>query len=111
MKIDFKKNGNKVVNGFKGGQGDFITSLFDDGAVKIMRNTIPSGSTIGLHTHEGNCEVMFVTKGEITFSYDGVEETVGAGEAHYCPNGHSHMAMNRTDTDAEFLAVVPTMAK
>lgn len=111
MKINFDKIGNNVVDGFKGGNGKFITSLYDDGTVKIMRNTLPAGSSIGLHSHEGNCEVMFVTKGEITFSYDGVEETVKAGEAHYCPNGHTHMAENRTNSDADFLAVVPQMDK
>lgn len=107
MTIDFKKTEEKLIDGFKGGKGPFFSKLIDDGKVKIMYNRLPAGSTIGLHKHEGNCEVMYVTKGEITFICDGKEETAKTGEAHYCPDGHNHCAENRTDVDAEFFAIVP----
>ena len=107
MIIDFKTIDEKQVDGFKGGKGPFFTKMADDGKVKIMRNILPPGSTIGLHTHEGNCEVMYILRGEITFVYDGHTETATAGCVHYCPCGHTHTAENRTQDDAEFFAIVP----
>jgi mannose-6-phosphate isomerase-like protein (cupin superfamily) len=50
---------------------------------------------------------MYIIKGKITFVCDGTEETVHAGEVHYCPCGHTHSAENRTAEDAEFFAIVP----
>ena len=99
MIIDFEKTEEKVVENFKGGNGTLIMRAADDGKVKIMRNTLTAGSSIGMHTHEG----------EITFVCDGTEETVHAGEVHYCPCGHTHSAENRTAEDAEFFAIVPEM--
>ena len=107
MIINFKEIEAKHVEGFKGGEGDFITKLADDGKVKIMLNTLPAGSSIGTHTHNGNCELMYILKGEITFVYDDMEETAHAGDVHYCPCDHTHRAENRTSEDAEFIAIVP----
>lgn len=72
-----------------------------------MLNTLPAGSSIGTHTHNGNCELMYILKGEITFVYDDMEETAHAGDVHYCPCDHTHRAENRTSEDAEFFAIVP----
>ena len=109
MIIDFNNIEEKHIEGFKGGNGPFLTRMSDDGKVKIMRNILQPGSSIGLHTHEGNCEVMFVLKGEITFTCDGQKETAKAGEVHYCPEGHTHAFENRTDHEALYLAIVPTL--
>lgn len=111
MIIDFDKTEEKVTEGFKGGNGLFLSRMFDDGKVKIMRDVLKPGSSIGRHTHTSNCEIIFVTKGTLVFTYDGVEETATAGQAHYCPAGHEHIAENRTLDDAEFLAVVPETNK
>ena len=60
MIIDFEKTEEKVVENFKGGNGKLIMRAADDGKVKIMRNILTPGSSIGMHTHEGNCEVMYI---------------------------------------------------
>lgn len=107
MIIDFRNIERKEVDGFKGGNGPFLTKLADDGKVKIMHNILPAGSSIGLHTHTSNCEVMYILKGTITFTFDGKTETASAGDVHYCPSGHTHCAENKTSEDAEFFAIVP----
>lgn len=107
MIIDFKKIEEKHIDCFKGGKGPFITKLADDGKVKIMYDILPAGSSLGMHTHEGNCEVIYVIRGTITFTYDGKTETASEGEVHYCPAGHTHCAENLTSEDAEFFAIVP----
>lgn len=106
MVIDFNKITEKEVDGFKGGNGPFHTRCADDGKVKIMYNTLLPGSSIGLHTHEVDFEVMYVLKGELTFIADGKEETAQAGCVHYCPQGMAHTAVNRTDKPVTFFAVV-----
>lgn len=107
MIIDFNQIEEKHVDGFKGGKGPFLTKLADDGKVKIMHNILPPDSSIGLHTHTTDCEVMYILKGTITFRCNGKTETASAGEVHYCPCGQEHTAENLTDEDAEFFAVVP----
>lgn len=49
MIIDFEKTEEKVVESFKGGNGTLIMRAADDGKVKIMRNTLTAGSSIGMH--------------------------------------------------------------
>lgn len=111
MIIDFEKTEEKVAEKFKGGIGQLFMRSHDDGEVKIMRDRLPAGCSIGMHTHEGNCEIMYILKGEITFVCDGKEEVAHVGEVHYCPCGHTHCAENRTNEDAEFFAIVPTMSQ
>ena len=56
MIINFDKIEEKSIEGFKGGEGTFLTRMADDGNVKIMRNVLKPGSSIGTHTHTDNCE-------------------------------------------------------
>ena len=74
---------------------------------RICHNDLYCESCAMYYTHNGNCEVMYILKGEITFIYDGKEETAYAGDVHYCPCNHTHTAENRTNEDAEFFAIVP----
>lgn len=106
MVIDFEKEKEEEIKGFKGGKGTFLKRATKFGNVNIMRNILPAGCSIGMHTHDENYEIMYVIKGEITYIYDGIEEIAKAGEVHYCPCGHTHCAENRTNKEAEFLAVV-----
>ena len=75
--------------------------------IKIMHGRLEPGSSIGLHSHETNSEVIYVLSGTAEFIYDDGTETVSAGECHYCPKGHSHSMMNNGDEDLIFFAVVP----
>lgn len=107
MIIDFEKINEESVMNFKGGNGELLTRNYIDGKCKIMKSCLRPGASSGLHTHEGNCEIVYVISGTATFYYDGVMETANAGEVHYCPEGHSHYMENNTDTDLIYLAIVP----
>ena len=106
MKIDFSKIEEKVIPNFKGGEGQYIMRQFADEKCKIMYGKLEPGSSIGLHRHEGNCEVMYILSGLATFVYEGQEETVKPGEVHYNPMGKEHTLMNNGKEDLTFLAVV-----
>lgn len=107
MIIDFEKIEEAHLTGFKGGKGELDTRNFVDDKVKIMYSTLHPGASSGLHTHEGNCEIVFVISGTATFHYDGKVEVCHAGECHYCPMGHNHYMENLTDHNVVYLAIVP----
>ena len=107
MKIDFSKIEEKAVPNFKGGEGCYIMRQFADEKCKIMSGKLEPGSSIGLHCHEGNCEVIYVISGKATFIYEGEVEELGPGEVHYNPMGKEHTLMNNGTEDLTFFAVVP----
>lgn len=107
MIIDPEKIKEVTLHDFKGGKGPLLTRNYVDDKCKIMFSTLPSGSTSGLHTHSGNCEIVYVIKGSPTFYYDGKAETIEAGQVHYCPEGHSHYMVNNSNADVIYLAIVP----
>ncbi len=106
MIIDFEKIVSQHVEGFKGGKGSVDLRSYADDKCRIMMMTLHPGSSSGLHSHEQNCEIIYVVSGQLTFHYDDVVETVRAGEVHYCSMGHSHYMENLTDHDCVYLAVV-----
>ena len=63
MVIDFEKIAEAHLEGFKGGQGKLDTRNYLDDKVKIMYSTLRPGASTGLHTHEGNCEIIYVVSG------------------------------------------------
>lgn len=109
MIIDFDKIEEVLIQGFKGGKGELISRNYDDGKCKIMLSKLRPGASSGLHTHDGNCEIVYVISGEATFHYDGHVETAVAGQVHYCPEGHSHYMENNSDSDLCYFAIVPQM--
>ena len=68
---------------------------------------------IGVHKHEGNCEMIYVLSGCGTLlerDSEGLETMsyVTSGDCLYCPEGHIHSLMNTScDEDLVFFAVVP----
>lgn len=107
MVIDFSTIEEKQLHQFKGGEGDTITRMFTDELSKIMLSRLAPGCTIGYHTHDTSCEIIYILSGRADFLYDDGTETVTAGGCHYCPKGHSHSMRNRSDEDIVFFAVVP----
>ena len=106
MKINFNEIERKTLQQFKGGEGDFLVKMFTDGDGKIMRGTLEPGSSIGYHKHEGNCEIIYILAGAGKCLYENGEETLAAGDCHYCPMGKSHSLINSGAENLEFFAVV-----
>ena len=106
MKIDFNNIKEQDIEGFKGGTGSYHVKMFDYENTKIMLGTLKKGDSIGLHTHENNAEIIYVLSGIGTCIYDGEEITLYSGDAHLCPEGHSHTLINKEAIDLVFFAVV-----
>lgn len=108
MKIEFNSMETKILPHFKGGEGEFAVKMFTDEAGKIMRGTLAPGSSIGLHTHtgDGDAEIIYILSGVGKCLFEGDEETLAAGDCHYCPKGCEHSLINNGVENLEFFAVV-----
>lgn len=102
-----------VLPNFKGGEKEFSANMFFDGTNRIFKGCLIPGATIGMHTHEDSCEVIFVLEGKGTLiekTPEAENETVSpvsAGDCLYCPKGHSHTLQNSSEEgDLVFYAVV-----
>ena len=107
MKIFFDQMEEKVFQSFKGGEGEFHVKMYTDPRAKIMRGRLLPGYSIGLHTHEGNSEMIYILSGTGKVLCDGEYEPLAAGDCHYCSMGHAHSLINDSQGDLCFFAVVP----
>lgn len=106
MILNFDIIEEQVLPNFKGGEKQFKTHMYTDGACKIMRASLEPGGSIGVHTHETDSEIIFMLKGTGVVLYDEGRETLPSGSCHYCPKGHSHSLRNESGDTIEFYAVV-----
>lgn len=108
MLLDFSQIPETVTPRMRGGEGELIARMFVNGDTKIMRGLLAPGSTIGLHTHETDSEMIYILSGTGKVLCDGEYEPLSAGSCHYCPKGHAHSLINDSDGDLAFLAMIPS---
>ena len=51
---------------------------------RIIYGKLMPGASIGVHTHETNSEIIYITKGTGRVLMDGEYEKLEAGMCHYC---------------------------
>ena len=107
MVFDFNKLESRKYENFKGGEKYVDAVMYADDNNRIMQGVLPKGGSIGLHTHQGTSEVIYVLKGELKAYYDGKEELLTEGMCHYCEEGHQHTLINESDEEAQYFAVIP----
>ena len=106
MKINFDELRTEKHIDFKGGAGELLLKKFDGGNCKIMRSTLAVGAKIGLHTHESDCEILYVLSGKGYALCGGEKEELTQGVVHYCKKGNGHTVINTGDEPLEMFAVV-----
>ncbi len=107
MVIDFDSMTPEKAEHFKGGEGAALIRKFEDENNKIMLFTLKPGTSVGVHTHTGNSEIIYILKGSGTAFDQGSQRPASAGQCLYCPEGASHGLTNDGDEDLVFFAVVP----
>ena len=107
MLLNFDQIEEKVIPKMRGGEGEMITRMFVNEDTKIMRGRLTPGSTIGLHTHETDSEMIFILSGAGKVLCDGEYEPLSAGSVHYCPKGHTHSLINDGGELLEFFVFFP----
>lgn len=109
MFLDFSSIPETAVPHFKGGKGQALVRKYEDALGKILQLTLPVGSSIGSHVHEGNFEVMYFLSGTGVCTDDGLAVDVRPGMTHYCPPGHSHSVVNTGPEPLVIWAAVPNV--
>ena len=109
MNIDFAAIEEKRVPEFKGGTGAAVLRSYEDDTIKLILGYLEKDSSIGMHTHEGNSETVYILEGSGKMIYDGTEEVLKAGSCSYCPEGHTHSLVNTGEAPLHFLGVIPKL--
>lgn len=68
--------------------------------------TLPPGTSIGTHQHDGEDEVYYILKGRGVLDDGKTRTTVSAGDAVLTGRGESHAIANSGDSDLEILATI-----
>ena len=76
MKLDFNKIEEVSHMEFKGGKKCLMARMYTDGMTKIMKDRLEPGASIGMHTHETDCEIIYILSGNGTVLYDDGEESL-----------------------------------
>ena len=109
MLLNFDQMPITTLAQFKGGDGVIEGRIHTDAMCKILRLTLPVGASIGLHTHDTSCEMVYILSGNGTCLDDGAEISISAGDCHYCPKGHSHSIRNTGTEPLVLLGIVPEL--
>lgn len=88
-----------ALDNFNGGKGTVYAKIKYSENNKVLIIRIPSGSSIGMHKHNGSQETIFILSGSGKIICDGTEEQVSEGCVHICRNGSSHSIENNGNHD------------
>jgi quercetin dioxygenase-like cupin family protein len=76
------------------------------GMLAVFEFGVPAGVKIAVaHSHDGYEETIYGLEGDLTWTVDGEETELGAGEALVIRRGAVHEFRNRTDAPAKALAI------
>lgn len=106
---DMRKSEDKNLRGGKGTirMTHFLEKDASFGSGRVFAHaTLEPGSSIGLHTHEGEFEIYQMLKGTAHITDNGEEYDISAGDGMLCKNGDNHSIENRTNEDVEVLFLV-----
>ena len=112
----YKERETQRVENVNGGEGTMIRDrLLSEEKIKevggvctyISQITVEPGSSLGIHKHEGECELYFVTSGAAIYTENDVEYEVTVGDAMLCESGSTHGIRNAsTEEPLQFVAVI-----
>ena len=97
---------------FRGGKGPlsmehFMNQQMANGAGRLFaKSVLPPGSSVGIHKHEGDCEVYYILEGKAKVHDNGTDVVVGPGDVNFCPDGCTHGIENIGTSDLSYIAVI-----
>jgi len=106
MMINLTALPEEIIPNMKGGEKEYALKVWADSLTKVGIGRLIPGASIGLHTHETNCEVYYFLSGTGKVMDEGVFQPVSAGSCQYCPKGQAHTLVNDGEEDLVFLTVI-----
>ena len=100
------------IDKLRGGEGHVIRQVIfseEETLGKTMLcaiQTVPPGSSIGVHTHDPDVEIFHVLSGTIRVIDNGVEKDLVAGDSNFSGKDGSHGVVNVSNEDAVMLCIV-----
>lgn len=79
--------------------------VLNNDSVRIVLITYPPGADSDLHLNLGP-EITVVQGGELTLYAQGRREVLGAGAAHWLPDGTAHLARNEGTLPVRFWSLL-----
>lgn len=108
MKFAYSEIDAQIFPNFKGGEKNLTAKMFSDENNRFLHGSLEVGGTIGLHCHDTSSEIIYILSGVGKVLIDDSVEDLKAGDAHYCPKGHTHSLQNNSQTEPlVFFAVIP----
>ncbi len=96
----------------RGGNGTAHFSMFTE-QDKLPPNIrlsgvvrFPKGCSIGLHKHEGECEIFYVLEGQATVTDNGEQKVLLPGDVLVTYSEDSHSVENLEEQELVFLAYI-----
>ena len=68
--------------------------------------TMPEGSDLAFHVHEGESETYFILAGSGTYNDTGTKYPDKAGDVVFCDDGEGHGLLNSGKGDLTFIALI-----
>jgi len=68
--------------------------------------TVPPGSSIGVHTHDPDGEFFHVLSGTVRYIDNGGEKDLAAGDSTFSSKGGAHGVVNVSNEDAVMLCMI-----
>lgn len=68
--------------------------------------TLPTGSELGWHVHNGDCEFYHIISGSAEYSDNGRISTLSAGDSSFTPSGEGHSIKNISPEPCVFIALI-----
>jgi glyoxylate utilization-related uncharacterized protein len=84
---------------------------FDSCLRFLHETTLPPGTSIGLHEHEGNEEIYFVVEGKGEMTVDGETAIMEPGDVCLTKSGSSHTFRNIGNTDLRIIVIEALVPK
>ena len=86
---------------------EFLVEAEDSGgSVTVFECSVPAGARVPApHSHDAFDETVYVLEGTCTWTVDGEELELGAGQSACIRRGQVHAFDNRSDADMKFLAI------
>lgn len=90
---------------YRWGRGCDGWHLVKTGALSVIHERMPEGTSEERHLHRASRQFFFVLSGTITLEVDGRREVLRAHEGSEVPPGVSHQVLNESGRAVEFVVV------